>query len=331
MEDDQKAGRRLPAPGRPAAEARTAPQPPPAQPAPRPVPAPRASTVAGSVEQNGTVAQVPTRSRPHPGVPMATQRAQPPRAAARAMAPPVEPDEELDFGGDIDPNMASSAGAPAQEPAEPAPSRVYSTRRALAEKLAQEDDATRHAREVKTSGLDSIKERRDTWRQMVKAKEAEGKSPYVTRILKGSFFPLIYVVISLQLLRRYRFEYGEFYNFEPTYLYARLVLGAITLLAMSARSMMRASRVRSPIALRDKGVVLGVLAFLAVSMYLAFFFGLAYAWQFSIGFFGAGLFVPLIGIGIEKMAKGTFWVKEPQTEDGTGTRWLEFVPVRAEA
>jgi hypothetical protein len=100
---------------------------------------------------------------------------------------------------------------------------------------------------------------------------------------------------------------------------------------MSARSMMRASRVRSPIALRDKGVVLGVLAFLAVSMYLAFFFGLAYAWQFSIGFFGAGLFVPLIGIGIEKMAKGTFWVKEPQTEDGTGTRWLEFVPVRAEA
>ena len=95
--------------------------------------------------------------------------------------------------------------------------------------------------------------------------------------------------------------------------------------------MVRARHAMSPIAMRDKGVVIGVLIFLAGSIYLAFFEGLAYAWQFSIGFFGAGLFVPLIGLGIEKMAKGTFWVKEPQTEDGTGTRWLEFVPVHVEA
>ncbi len=328
MEDQQKAGRRLPAQGRSPAEEQRASQPPPAMPAPRPVPAQRAAATARGVEQNGADMQARHRSRPHPGVPMATQRPAPARAAPQAMAPPPEPDEELDFGGDIDPNMPVAAPPPAEETA---PSRVYSTRRALAEKLAQEDDAARHAQDAQTTGLESIKEKRETWRRMVKTKEAEGKSPYVTRILKGSFFPFLYVIISLQLLRRYRFEYGDFYEFDPIYLYAGLLLGALTLLVMSSRSMMRARHARSPIAMRDKGVVLGVLIFLVVSIYLAFFYGLAYAWQFSIGFFGAGLFVPLIGLGIEKMAKGTFWVKEPQTEDGTGTRWLEFVPVRAEA
>jgi len=366
MEEEQKVGKRLPAPGRSTyAETRPTPQP---APAPRPVPtaAPQPARRAPepaperSQEWEGTEPvseNVAPRARPLPGVPMAGMRtgaarpapapAPSPAPAAAPMEEPAEaPGEELDFGADIG---AGTTARPAPAPrARAAPARyvepeaveetkpedasdettarMYSTRRALAEKQLRES-GKHQSKEEEPSGVDSFKGRTEAWRKLVKAKEAEGKSPYVTRIVKGSIFPVLYVVISLQLLRRYTFEYPEYYDFRPMYLLIGFALGAVSLLLISARGMLRARRLRMPIALSDRGVVVGVGLFLAVSIFLAIFYGLSYAWQFSIGFFAAGLLTPLLGFALEKGGKGTFWVKEPREDEGTGKRLLEFTAV----
>jgi len=335
MEEEQKVGKRLPAPGR-SAYAETRPIPQPAA-APRPVPtaAPQPTrrapepVPARSQEWEGVEPvseNVAPRARPLPGVPMAGMRSAgarpapaPTPAPAPAEAPMEEPAEapgqELDFGADI------GAGTAAQ----PAPAHMYSTRRALAEKQLRES-GKRQSDEEEPSGKDSFKGRTEAWRKLVKAKEAEGKSPYVMRIVKGSIFPVLYVVISLQLLRRYTFEYSEYYIFEPRYILLGFALGAISLLLISARGMLRARRLRMPIALSDRGVVVGVGLFLAVSIFLAFFYSLSAAWQFSIGFFAAGLLTPLLGFALEKGGRGTFWVKEPGEDESAGKRLLEFTP-----
>ena len=359
MEEEQKVGKRLPAPGRPAyAETRPTPQP---APAPRPVPtaAPQPARRAPepaperSQEWEGTEPvseNVAPRARPLPGVPMAGMRTGTARPdPAPTPAPAEGPGQELDFGADIGTRPAArsapgSAPAPrartapaegeyeeqeaeAGEAVDDTPARMYSTRRALAEKQLGED-ANRRSRDADdASGPDSLKGRTEAWRKLVKAKEAEGKSPYVMRIVKGSIFPVLYLVISLQLLRRYTYEYSEYYSFEQMYILLGFALGAVSLLLISARGMLRARRLRMPIVLSDRGVVVGVGLFLAVSIFLAFFYSLSSAWQFSIGFFAAGLLTPLLGFAIEKGSKGMFWVKEPREDEGTGKRLLEFTPV----
>jgi len=359
MEEEQKVGKRLPAPGRPAyAETRPTPQP---APAPRPVPtaAPQSARRAPepaperSQEWEGTEPvseNVAPRARPLPGVPMAGMRTGTARPdPAPTPAPAEGPGQELDFGADIGTRPAArSAPAPAPAPrartapaegeyeeqeaeageaVDDTPARMYSTRRALAEKQLGED-AKRRSRDAEdASGPDSLKGRTEAWRKLVKAKEAEGKSPYVMRIVKGSIFPVLYLVISLQLLRRYTYEYSEYYSFEQMYILLGFALGAVSLLLISARGMLRARRLRMPIVLSDRGVVVGVGLFLAVSIFLAFFYSLSSAWQFSIGFFAAGLLTPLLGFAIEKGSKGMFWVKEPREDEGTGKRLLEFTPV----
>lgn len=336
MEEQSTTGRRLPAPGRPAAEARPTPQPAPA--APRPVPAQQPAPAYATSAHRGletetvppTEAPAP-RARAHPGVPMATarQQPQPQPAHQRPAQADVEVEPELDFGAEL-------PARPRQDTAGDAPEtgvRAYATRRAFAEQLAKDDAAAAQAaeRDVVQTGLDGFKERREAWRRTVKAKEAEGKAPYISRNLKGAFFPFLYVVISLQLLRRYQFEYGEFYDFEPLFILVGFALGLLTLFALESRSMLRARRARSPVALSDRGVMFGVVVFIAVSVYLAAFKGLAFAWLFSIGFMGAGLIVPVVGMAIERLSKGRFWVTDPTSDSSVARRFLEFVPSAAEA
>jgi len=355
MEEQSTTGRRLPAPGRPAAEARPTPQP--AQAAPRPVPAQQPAPAYATSAHRGletetvppTEAPAP-RARAHPGVPMATarQQPQPQPAHQRPAQADVEVEPELDFGTDL---PAPARTAPAKAALAPrtqteaeleeiragdAPetgARAYATRRAFAEQLAKDDATAAQAaeRDVVQTGLDGFKERREAWRRTVKAKEAEGKAPYISRNLKGAFFPFLYVVISLQLLRRYQFEYGDFYDFEPLFILVGFALGLLTLFALESRSMLRARRARSPVALSDRGVMFGVVVFIAVSVYLAAFKGLAFAWLFSIGFMGAGLIVPVAGMAIERLSKGRFWVTDPTSDSSVARRFLEFVPAAAEA
>jgi hypothetical protein len=255
--------------------------------------------------------------------PPATQPA--PRAApkppARAAAPQdLDLDLEEDF--DLDEEDVIVEEAPGPSKAE-TPSRIYSTRRALAEQVNK--DVAERPGEDGTSGMAAIIERRENWRKEVKAKEEEGKSPYVTRWAKVSFFPLVYFFVSVALLRNIRYEYSDYYDYDSTYVVLGLVVGTIFLVIAATGTMLRAKRIKRPIQLTGRATWIGVIVFIGISFYLAFYEGLAYAWMFSIGFLAAGLLIVLIGLALEKSGKGTYWVKDPLKP--SEKRWLEFIPV----
>ncbi len=325
MVEPDKGGRRLPAKGeRTTAESKpdTTTKTTAQAPAPRPKPVPQGA-----------------KPKVAPGVPMAGQsyamrqtdaarRAKSPPAAKPKPTPPprtapsqdLELDLEEDFDLDEDDVIVEEDPAPT---ATETPSRIYSTRRALAEQV-NKDVGERPDTEGPT-GMAAIRERRESWNKEVKAKEEEGKSPYVMRWAKVSFFPMMYFLVSVALLRNIRYEYSDYYDYDSTFVLLGLVVGSIFLVLAATGTMLRAKRVRRPIQLTGRATWIGVIVFIGISFYLAFYEGLAYAWMFSIGFLAAGLLIVLIGLALEKSGKGTYWVKDPL--ESSGKRWLEFVPV----
>jgi hypothetical protein len=235
------------------------------------------------------------------------------------MADDLEEDFDLDevYEEDLEEQESNMAHIPDTT------SQSYSTRRALAEQVNK--DVGVRPDEPDTTGMAALKERREAWKKMVQKKEEQGQSPYVMRWAKVSFFPMLYFIVSLSLLRKIRYEYSEYYDYDPFYIILGLMVGSIFLVIAATGTMLRAKRVRKPILLKGKATWLGLLVFIGISFYLALTFGLAYAWLFSIGFLAAGLLIVAIGFMLEKSGKGMFWVKDPV--EGSDKRWLEYVPV----
>lgn len=242
-----------------------------------------------------------------------------PNPVAATADPELEEDFDLEeeYEDDLEQEEAAPAG-PAKDT-----SALYSTRRALAEQVNM--DVGVRPTDPETTGMAALKEKREAWKKMVKKKEEQGQSPYVVRWAKVSFFPLLYFVISLSLLRKIRYEYAEYYDYDPFYILFGLTVGFIFLVIAATTTMARAKRVKSPILLKSKATWIGLLVFIGISFYLAYTDGLAYAWLFSIGFLASGLLVVLIGYLMERSGNGMFWIRDPA--EGSDKRWLEFVPV----
>ena len=257
---------------------------------------------------------------PPPPPPVPRERPQPPVAIA-----PEDLDEDFDLEDEADLEVYYEEEAPASGAPE-TPSRIYSTRRALAEQVNEEVGQSQYGEE--TTGLTAIREKREAWKKTVKDREQEGRSPYIVRWAKVSFFPFLYMVISLSLLRKITYEYKEYYDYNTTYLLTGLVVGLVIVVSFAMSTMLKARRSKRPVLLKGKSSWFGVIVFIAFSFYLGWTQGLSYAWQFSIGFLGAGLLVVALGFLLEKNAKGTFWIKEPT--DKSDKRWLEFIPQSAE-
>jgi hypothetical protein len=239
--------------------------------------------------------------------------------------PPVADDDlDLEEDFDLDDDLVEVEAPPTRATPE-TPSQIYSTRRALAEQVNKDVGVKPGEPTPDTTGMAALKERREAWKKMVKRKEEQGQSPYITRWAKVSFLPMLYLVISLSLLRKIRYEYQEYYDYDPFYILVGLMVGAIFLVISATGTMLRAKRVRKPILLKGKSTWLGLLVFIGISGYLAVFDGLAYAWLFSIGFLGAGMLIVGIGFMLEKSGKGVFWVRDPK--EGSDKRWLEFVTI----
>ena len=224
MEDPERPGRRLPAVGvREADESQT--RRPPGQQTggsvPRPVPRqapptapptapPRAAPgvpMAGRsfAQRQAEMARAAKGIDTHPPPPVPRERPQPPVAA-----PPSDLDEDFDL--DEEPEVYYEEEASPVSSAPETPSRIYSTRRALAEQVNEEVGQHQYSEEA--SGLVAIRERREAWKKTVKDREQEGRSPYIVRWAKVSFFPFLYMVISLTLLRKITYEYKEYYNYN---------------------------------------------------------------------------------------------------------------------
>jgi hypothetical protein len=246
-----------------------------------------------------------------------------PKPKPKSEAAPADLDLEEDF--DLEEEYEEDLEEEEAAPAAPAKdtTALYSTRRALAEQVNK--DVGVKPTESETSSMAALKEKREAWKKMVKKKEEQGQSPYVVRWAKVSFFPLLYFVISLSLLRKIRYEYAEYYDYDPIYILLGLVVGFIFLVIAATATMARAKRVKKPILLKNRATWIGLLVFIGISFFLAYDAGLAYAWLFSIGFLASGLLIVLVGFMMERSGKGMFWVKDPA--EGSDKRWLEFVPV----
>lgn len=324
MEEPDKGGKRRPDPAhRDAAESQTtrttatAPAP-----RPRPVAKPKQATGVPMAGQSYAKKQAEEARRAKgtaPPPPSTRPRPKPPVAADN-----LDLDEEFDLEEEYEEDLLEQEAAPARAKPD-TPSQIYSTRRALAEQVNKDVGVKPGTPESEASGMVALKERREAWKKMVRKKEEQGQSPYVMRWAKVSFFPLLYLVISLSLLRKIQYEYSEYYDYDPFYIMLGLMVGTIFLVLSTTGTMLRAKRVRKPILLKGKATWLGLLVFVGISFYLAVFNGLAFAWLFSIGFLGAGLLIVGIGFMLEKSGKGVFWVKDPI--EGSDKRWLEFVSI----
>jgi len=319
MEEPDKGGKRTPAKGgrdaaksQPTRTTATAPRPQPVAPKPK-------QAVGVPMAGQSYAKRQAAEARRAKGIEPSPPPAPMPRPKPSVMAEDLEEDFDLEeeYEEDLIRDEANMAHIPDTS------SQMYSTRRALAEQVNQ--DVGVRPTDPDTTGMAALKERREAWKKMVKKKEEQGQSPYVLRWAKVSFFPLLYFVISLSLLRKIRYEYSEYYDYDSFYMILGLMVGTIFLVLAATGTMLRAKRVRKPILLKGKATWLGLLVFIGISFYLAMTFGLAYAWMFSIGFLAAGLLIVAIGFMLEKSGKGMFWVIDPV--EGSDKRWLEFVPI----
>ena len=331
MEEPEQSGKRMPPKGKSEATERqpqrttrsTTPAAP--RPAPKPAAAPKPKPAPGVAMAGQSYAKRQADAARRAKEEASAQPAPAPRPKPSTQPPApkavdLDLEEDFDLGDEYEDDPVEEAPAPVTTDT---PSRIYSTRRALAEQVNENVGVTPAESDV--SGINAIRDKREAWKKTVAAKEDEGKSPYVIRWAKVSFFPMLYFAVSLSLLRKIRYEYSEYYDYDSLYLMLGMIVGFIFLVLATTGTMLRAKRVKKPIQLKGRATWIGVIVFIGISFYLAYFEGLAYAWMFSIGFLATGLVIVLIGFALEKSGKGTYWVKDPL--DGSDKRWLEFVPV----
>jgi RNase P subunit RPR2 len=148
---------------------------------------------------------------------------------------------------------------------------------------------------------------------------------YRSRMLKGSILPILYGIISLQMLNSIVFQFPNYYEYKVTIILAGFILGFGILSGITSANLMRAKRNQKNGA--QLKVFVGIAAFtpfIVIVLGLALFESISTAWQFSIGFFLATIFPILIVTVVEAGSKGKFFVRELVGDSSFG-RKLVFV------
>lgn len=155
---------------------------------------------------------------------------------------------------------------------------------------------------------------------------------YRTRIIKGSILPILYGILSIQLLNKYVYEFPNYFEYKMMLILFGFLLGLGIMSGITIANLIRAKKkpVKSTdyylgVDLNIKTGVLVVVPFLAIVIILAFFYSISEAWQFSTGFFLAAFFPFMIVILYEVVSKGKFFIREIQEGAAIKTR-LAFVP-----
>jgi len=149
---------------------------------------------------------------------------------------------------------------------------------------------------------------------------------YRTRLIKGSILPILYGIVSIQLLNRYVYEFPGYYQYETLLILGGFVLGFAIMTGVTMVNLIRAKK--KPEDGAKLNPTLGIVAFLpflVILIGLVLFEGISDAWQFSTGFFLAPIIPLLIVIFYEMNSKGRFFVREV-ADDSTEPKKLVFVP-----
>jgi hypothetical protein len=148
---------------------------------------------------------------------------------------------------------------------------------------------------------------------------------YRSRMLKGSILPIIFGLISLQMLNSNVFQFPDYYEYKTTIILAGFILGFGVLSGITTANLVRAKRSpKNGCSMSIAMGFVGFLPFIVILLGLTFFDSLSTAWQFAVGFFFATIFPILIVSIVELGSKGKFYVRE-LVDDPSYGRKLVFI------
>ncbi len=151
-------------------------------------------------------------------------------------------------------------------------------------------------------------------RTIKEVKDEGEKFRYWVSILKGSALPLLYVIVSIFMLRKYVLEYPGYYGYNTTMLILGFILGLISMSGLTIYNVIRArKKMKKGIDLNGTFVIAIYIPIILVIVVIAMIYGISTVWQFSVGFFITAAFPPIIVILTETVLKGRFFVQEIET------------------
>lgn len=138
---------------------------------------------------------------------------------------------------------------------------------------------------------------------------------YRTRILKGSILPILYGLLSIQMLRHYVLEFPDYYQYNIMLIVFGFLIGFGTMSGITLSNIIRTKNNPKRESTMNFMVGLAIsIPLIVLVIGLALFIGLASAWQFSIGFFLAAIFPALFVILFELTTKNKFFIREAKDE-----------------
>lgn len=156
-----------------------------------------------------------------------------------------------------------------------------------------------------------------------KRKKIFKKYRYRTRLLKGSILPILYGIISIQMLNKYVYEFPGYFEYEMMIILTGFILGFGAISSITFSNLARAKKKgKKGCELNLKVGIIIFIPFIIILLILAFFFGISTAWQFSMGFFLAAIFPPLVVIIYEAGSKGKFFVRELKDDPSKGRKLI---------
>jgi hypothetical protein len=144
---------------------------------------------------------------------------------------------------------------------------------------------------------------------------------YRTRMIKGSVLPIIFGLISFQMINSSRLQFPDYYELEPMIILAGFILGFSTISAITMVNLIKAKKsAKKGYKLNMKVGVIAYLPFIVIFMGLTLFVSLSTGWKFATGFFLASVFPILIVMLFEATSKGKFFVKEAVDDPSWGRK-----------
>jgi hypothetical protein len=169
---------------------------------------------------------------------------------------------------------------------------------------------------VSSSPLDGSKQKR---------KRKFKKYRYRTRMIKGSILPILFGVISFQMINSSRLQFPDYYELEAMMILMGFLMGVSIISIITVVNLIKAEKNSTEgFKLNSKVGVVAYLPFIVIFLSLTLFVSLSTGWKFATGFFLASIFPFLIITLFEVSSKGKFFVKE-MVDDPSWGRKLIFI------
>lgn len=146
---------------------------------------------------------------------------------------------------------------------------------------------------------------------------------YRTQIIKGSILPILYGIVSIQMLNLYTYEWPDIFEYNLMLILFGFLLGFGSMSGMTIVNLSRAkNRPQSGIKLDLRTGIVVFMPFIIITIVLAFFYSISLAWQFSTGYFLAAIFPMLIVLAYEYSSKKKFFIQESITTPSEGRKLI---------